>query len=81
MVAGITDTLAQNNYQVVLANTNNDELLEVDYLNLTRILGIDKAKVLMAKHRKIKARAIWYDDIKAQIVPKEGDVVWKESEE
>lgn len=34
MVAGITDTLAQNNYQVVLANTNNDELLEVDYLNL-----------------------------------------------
>jgi len=54
---------------------------EVDYLNLTRILGIDKAKVLMAKHRKIKARAIWYDDIKAQIVPKEGDVVWKESEE
>ena len=34
MVAGITDTLAQSNYHVVLANTNNDERLEVDYLNL-----------------------------------------------
>lgn len=34
MVAGITDTLAQSNYHVVLANTNNDELLEIDYLNL-----------------------------------------------
>lgn len=44
---------------------------EVDYLNLTRILGIDNAKVLIAKTRRIKARAIWFDDIKAQIVPKE----------
>lgn len=43
---------------------------EVDYLNLTRILGIDNAKVLIAKQRKIKARAIWYEDIAAQIVPK-----------
>lgn len=43
---------------------------EVDYLNLLRSLGIDNAKVLVAKHRKIKARAIWYDDMKAQIIPK-----------
>ncbi len=43
---------------------------EVDYLNLIRSLGIDNAKVLIAKRRKIKARAIWYEDMKAQIVPK-----------
>lgn len=47
---------------------------EIDYLNLTRNLGIDDKKVLVAKNatkeRKIKARAIWYDDIKAQIIPK-----------
>ena len=34
MVAGITDALAKENYQVDLANTNNDESMEVDYLNL-----------------------------------------------
>jgi len=34
MVAGITDVLADNNYQVVLANTNNNENIEVDFLNL-----------------------------------------------
>lgn len=44
---------------------------EVDYLNLQRLLGIDHAKVLIAKRRRIKARAIWFDDIKAQIIPKE----------
>lgn len=44
---------------------------EVDYLNLTRMLGIDGATVLVAKQRRIKARAIWFDDIKAQIIPKE----------
>lgn len=47
---------------------------EIDYLNLTRAIGIDDKKVLVSKNatkeRKIKARAIWYDDIKAQIVPK-----------
>lgn len=43
---------------------------EVDYLNLQRMLGIDGGKVLIAKRRRIKARAIWYDQIKAQIVPK-----------
>lgn len=51
---------------------------EVDYKILQRNLGLDNAKVLMAKKRRIQGRAIWYDDIKAQIVPKE-DV--KENEE
>lgn len=46
---------------------------EIDYLNLTRMLGIDEKKVVVHKQRKIKARAIWFDDIKAQIVPKEGE--------
>lgn len=46
---------------------------EIDYLNLTRMLGIDDKKVVVHKQRKIKARAIWFDDIKAQIVPKEGE--------
>lgn len=44
---------------------------EVDYLNLQRLLGIDNCKVLITNKRRIKARAIWFDDIKAQIVPKE----------
>ncbi|MBQ4447410.1 MAG: hypothetical protein II897_03860 [Clostridia bacterium] len=43
---------------------------EVDYLNLQRLLGIEGGKVLIAKRRKIKGRAIWFDDIKAQIIPK-----------
>ena len=43
---------------------------EVDYLNLIRILGIDNAKVTIAKRRKIKARAVWYDKIADQIIPK-----------
>ena len=34
MVAGITKVLAQNGYQVLLANTDNNEKAEVDYLNL-----------------------------------------------
>lgn len=45
---------------------------EINYLNLTRVLGIDGKKVLVAKgkngERKIKARAIWYDEMKAKIV-------------
>ncbi len=43
---------------------------EVDYLNLQRALGIDDKRILVAKRRRIKARAIWYEDMKAQIVPK-----------
>lgn len=56
-------------YDYVLIACRN----EIDYNNLTRALGIEDKKVLVAKKRKIKARAIWYDDIKAQIVRKEGN--------
>lgn len=46
---------------------------ELDYNELTRNLGIDGKKVrVSAKGRTMKARAIWYDDMKAQIVPKFG---------
>lgn len=45
---------------------------EIDYLNLVRSLGIENKKVLVAKgkngDRKIKCRAIWYDQMKAKIV-------------
>lgn len=44
---------------------------ETDYLDLCRKLGLEDAKVPIAKKRKIKARAIWYDDMKAQIVGKD----------
>ena len=43
---------------------------EIDYNELTRNLGIEGKKIAVAK-RKMKARAIWYHDIKSQIVPKE----------
>lgn len=41
---------------------------ELDYNDLVRKLGIEGAEVKIAK-RKIKARAIWYDEMKAVIVP------------
>lgn len=44
---------------------------EVDYKNLQRALGIENKKMLVCPKRKIQARSIWYDDIKAQIVSKE----------
>ena len=44
---------------------------ETDYLDLCRKLVLEDAKVPIAKKRKIKARAIWYDDMKAQIVDKD----------
>lgn len=43
---------------------------ELDYNDLVRKLGIEGAKVKIAKKRKINARAIWYDKMKADIVPK-----------
>ena len=51
---------------------------EIDYNDLVRKLGIEGKKVAITKKRKIKARAIWYDQMKAQIVekkdePKEGE--------
>ncbi len=44
---------------------------EIDYNNLTRKLGIVGTKFKMTKTRKIKARAVWFDDMKAQIISKE----------
>lgn len=61
------DPVRYEKYNYVVIACRN----EVDYLNLTRALGIEKAKVKLAKNRVIKARAIWFDDVKAQIVPKD----------
>lgn len=47
---------------------------EIDYNDLVRKLGIEGRKVAITKKRKIKARAIWYDQMKAQIVEKPVDV-------
>ena len=44
---------------------------ETDYNDLVRKLGIEGRKVKICKTRKIKGRAIWYEDMKAQIVEKE----------
>lgn len=55
-------------YDYVLIACRN----EVDYNSLTRKLGIVDKKVPICSKRKIKARAIWYDDIKCNIVEKEG---------
>jgi len=47
---------------------------EVDYNNLLRVLGIEDKKIVVAKtstkDRKIKCRAIWFDQMQADIVPK-----------
>jgi hypothetical protein len=52
------------NYVLIACRT------ELDFNDLVRKLGIEGAKVKIAKKRKIKARAIWYDQMKAQIVAK-----------
>lgn len=44
---------------------------ETDYNDLCRKLGIENAKVPITNKRKIKARAVWYDQMKAQIVYKD----------
>lgn len=46
---------------------------ELDYNDLVRRLGIEGAKVSISK-RKIKARAVWYDKMKATIIPNEDSV-------
>lgn len=55
-------------YDYVIIACNN----EIDYNELIRNLGLEDKKVRVAK-RKMKARAVWYHDIKAQIVPKKGE--------
>ena len=44
---------------------------ELDYNQLVRKLGIEDVRVKMCKTRSIKCRAIWYDQMKAQIVDEE----------
>lgn len=47
---------------------------ELSYNSLVRTLGIEEKKTLLGpKKRKIKARAIWYDDLKVDLVPKKYD--------
>ena len=41
---------------------------ELDYNELTRKLGINGAIVKMNDKKKLRARAIWYDEISANIV-------------
>ncbi len=49
---------------------------EVDYKYLQSALGLDEKKVIITPKRKIKARAIWYEDIKAQIIRKDETDDW-----
>lgn len=42
---------------------------ELDYNDLVRKLGIEGKKIKVCNTRKIKARAVWYDKMKAKIVP------------
>lgn len=54
-------------YDYVMVVFRND----IDYLNFTRMAGLEGKKVLMAKgktgERCIRARAIWYDDLIDQV--------------
>lgn len=54
-------------YDYVLIACRN----ELDYNDLVRKLGIEGGTVKVAKTRRIKGRAIWYDQMKSQIVSAE----------
>ena len=54
-------------YDYVLIACRN----ELDYNDLVRKLGIEGGQVKVAKTRRIKGRAIWYDQMKAQILSAE----------
>lgn len=54
-------------YDYVLIACRN----ELDYNDLVRNLGIEGGQMKVAKSRKIKGRAIWYDKMKAQIISAE----------
>lgn len=54
-------------YNYVLIACRN----ELDYNHLVRTLGIEDAQIPICKTRKIKARAIWFDKMKAKLVPLE----------
>lgn len=67
MVLPDMELIRYEKYDYVLIVCRN----EVDYKNLQRALGIEKRKMIVAPKRKVQARSIWYDDIKAQIVSKD----------
>lgn len=54
-------------YDYVLIACRN----ELDYNDLVRKLGIEGGTVKVAKTRRIKGRAIWYDQMKSQILSAE----------
>lgn len=54
-------------YDYVLIACRN----ELDYNDLIRKLGIEGGTVKVAKSRRIKARAIWYDQMKGRIFSEE----------
>lgn len=54
-------------YDYVLIACKN----ELDYNDLVRKLGIEGGTVKVAKTRRIKGRAIWYDQMKARILSEE----------
>lgn len=63
-------------YDYVLIACRN----ELDYNDLVRKLGIEGGTVKVAKTRRIKGRAIWYDQMKSQIISAE-EVAAREAEE
>ena len=63
------------NYVLIACKT------EIDYNDLIRKLGIEGKKVAITKKRKIKARAIWYDQMKAQITEKKVEQPTVDTEE
>lgn len=63
------DLIHYEKYDYVLIACRN----ELDYNDLVRKLGIEGAQVKIAKKRKIKARAIWYEDLAVDLVPKGGE--------
>ena len=64
-------------YDYVLIACRN----ELDYNDLVRKLGIEGGTVKVAKTRRIKGRAIWYDQMKAQILSAEEVAAMKEESE
>ena len=60
------DLIRYEKYNYVMIVCKN----EIDYNDLVRKLGIEGKKVAITQKRKIKARAIWYDQMQAQLVEK-----------
>lgn len=62
------DLIHYEKYDYVMIVCRN----EIDYNNLVRALGIEGEKIAISK-RKINARAIWYDKMKVDLVPRKND--------